>query len=270
MISRKMVPQKTTDQTSLTTNLHSSQITLQRLADPKRFNEILATVPVKLEQVIQCPPISALVHAGAIKSSIEAVLAIEITKASQMLTVGGNLRQGQSLEIAQQLIAQYPHESLEDFCYCLRQGVKGRYNDPGKLFRFDSVVINEWFVKYLDEKAIAAEEALMKEKESLYERTKRTDSDWLQLLTEAVQQSEEVKTTPQSKVFMQKVMDLTEKEIEEEGKATPKKQGYPSTSLSEIRKRELHIQYIRENYDSRTADPLPTWLPENEWLKNQK
>lgn len=247
-------------------------ITLQRLADPRTFHEILATAPVKLEKVLDCPPISALIHAGAHKSSIESVLAIEITKASQMLTVGGNLRQGQSLEIAKELIRANPHESIEDFCYCLRNGVKGKYNDPGKLFRFDVLVINEWFEKYLDEKYQKQEELLMKEKDRIHETVKKSSTDWLQLMQEAVKKTDEdgkTPTVPQSKVFMQKVMDLTEKEIDIEGQDKPKKQGYPSTSLSEIEVRLRHIEYIKQNYDARTAEKLPNWMSEEEWTKRQ-
>lgn len=85
-----------------------------------------------------------------------------------MLTVGGNLREGQALEIAIQLIADYPNESLEDFCLCLRRGIKGVYKVDGKsdIFRFDVLVINNWMKAYLDEKCQVAEDELMKEKES--------------------------------------------------------------------------------------------------------
>jgi hypothetical protein len=221
--------------------------------------EILGSVPSKLEQVLESPPISALVNAGAEKTSIEAVLAIEITKASQMLTVGGNLRQGQSLEIAKDLIAQYPNESLEDFCYCLRNGTRGKYNDAGKLFRFDSVVINEWFAKYLEEKYEAIESKLMKEKDQQY-NTYRKDTDWLQLLQDSLKVAETQ--------GMNGVPKLTDKEIRTEGQEKPKKQSYPSTSKSEIELRLLHIQYIKENYDARTGEKLSTWLPENQWREN--
>ena len=89
-----------------------------------------------------------------------------------MLTVGGNLREGQALEIAIQLIADYPNESLEDFCLMLRRGVKGAYVIDGKsdIFRFDTLVINNWMKAYLDDKCQAAEEQLMKEKEAYKEQ----------------------------------------------------------------------------------------------------
>lgn len=262
--------QRTTDQSLTTTNSPSLQITLQVLADPKRFNEFLATVPVKLEQVIEKPPISQLVRSGLPIATAEALVAIEIAKASNLLTVGGNLRQGQSLEIAKQLIAAYPHESIEDFCYCLRQGIRGKYNEPGKLFRFDVVVINEWFAQYLEEKSQAHEDKLMKEKDTMYQRGKRSESDWLQLLQEAVAKTDQegkTETTPLRKTFMQDVRSLTDKEIQKEGQEKPKAKPYPSMSASEVQKFYLHRQWIAENYDPRTGDPLPGFISESDWLK---
>jgi hypothetical protein len=45
---------------------------------------------------------------------------------------------------------------------------------------------------------------------------------------------------------------------------------YAPPTEEQLAARELHIQWARENYDPITAKPLPTWIPENEWLKNQK
>lgn len=134
-------------------------------ADTVALNAFLEAVPRELELVIERPAVSALINSGLPKENIEACLAIEIAKCANMLTVGGNLRQGQSLEIAKELIATYPNESLEDFCYCLRNGIKGRYSDPGKTFRFDILVIFEWFKAYQDEKYQAIEEKMMREKD---------------------------------------------------------------------------------------------------------
>jgi hypothetical protein len=240
-------------------NSPSLQLMLQRLEDPKQFNTILGTVPVKLSQVIECPPISQLVKAGATIQSLEACLAIEITKASNALTVGGNLRQGQSLEIAKDLIATYPHESLEDFCYCLRNGIKGKYNESGKLFRFDSVVINDWFAQYLEEKYQAIEDKLMAEKDQQYQA--KANADYIELLKEAVEKSDNI--------GMQPVRKLTAREIREEGQEKRKFVPYPSISESELEKKLLHLEWIKQNFDSRTGDPLPTHLPEDEWMKKR-
>lgn len=136
---------------------------VKALNSAEGIKHFLATVPAKIEQVLDRPPVSDLIRGGAKKESIEACLSVQITKAASMLSVGGNLREGQALEIAIGLIADYPNESLEDFCLCLRRGIKGLYGD---IFRFDVLVINGWMKAYLDEKYQVTEDQLMKEKEA--------------------------------------------------------------------------------------------------------
>jgi len=137
-------------------------------AGTEGISHFLASVPSTIDQVLDKPPVSELLRAGAKRNSIEATLAAEIIRTSNKLTVGGNLREGQALDIAIQLIADYPNESLDDFCLCLRRGVKGAYQIDGKsdIFRFDVLVINNWMKAYLDQKCEALENALYKEKDT--------------------------------------------------------------------------------------------------------
>lgn len=136
---------------------------VQGLDSTEGMQRFLASVPAKIENALDRPPVSELIRAGAKKESLEACLALQIVKTSDMLTVGGNLRQGHALEIAVGLIADYPNESLEDFCLCLRRGAKGLYGD---IFRFDIAVINTWMKAYLEDKYQVLEDELMKEKEN--------------------------------------------------------------------------------------------------------
>lgn len=45
---------------------------------------------------------------------------------------------------------------------------------------------------------------------------------------------------------------------------------HPSAPIEVIEKKELHIQYVRENYDVYTGKPNATWIPESEWLEKLK
>lgn len=45
--------------------------------------------------------------------------------------------------------------------------------------------------------------------------------------------------------------------------------GYTPPSEEKVQAHNLHIQYIRENYDPYTGKPLPTWIPEKEWLNSK-
>lgn len=46
--------------------------------------------------------------------------------------------------------------------------------------------------------------------------------------------------------------------------------GHKKADLKKLEAHELHLQYIKENYDPYTGKPLPTWIPETEWLEKQK
>lgn len=200
---------------------------VKTLNSAEGIKHFLATVPATIEQALERPPVSALIRLGAKKESLEACLGLEIAKASNMLTVGGNLREGQALEIAIQLIADYPNESLEDFCLCLRRGVKGAYRVDGKsdIFRFDILVINNWMKAYLDEKYKVLEDQLLKEKDELYKKPVQ-NTDWLQLWKDAIAKSDEeggVKTMSPKRAMLSNLRALTDEEINAEGQEKPKK-----------------------------------------------
>jgi 2,4-dienoyl-CoA reductase-like NADH-dependent reductase (Old Yellow Enzyme family) len=65
------------------------------------------------------------------------------------------------------------------------------------------------------------------------------------------------------------VGQLTHKQIAEEGGWDPKRPDpYPKTNESEIRKKAIHQEYIRSNYDPRTGDKLPGWTEEEPWTES--
>ena len=43
---------------------------------------------------------------------------------------------------------------------------------------------------------------------------------------------------------------------------------YPITTISQAHKHELHLEWCRCNFDKYTADKLPTWKPEQEWIES--
>jgi hypothetical protein len=255
---------------------------LQAINDEKQFAVILNTIPATIDRVLDCAPVSELVRHGAKRANIEAILALEITRVSRLLTVGGNLRDGQSIEIAMQLIQDYPNESLEDFCLCLRRGVKGAY---GEIFRFDILVIYEWFKKYLEEKYVVAENKLREERDSMYSRL---------VVPEPVRSFKRVWDYPaayspvkdskarlilwqlqwdaMSKTSFPKPPPLTDTDVLTEGQITPKQKRYvPEIDPAEWEKKyELRKQYGLENYHIQTGEKLSTWISEEEWLKKKE
>lgn len=253
-------------------SLQHTQAAVVALRDKQTFGHLLANVPRTIEQVLDRPAVSALINAGAKKESVEACLSLEILKTSSMITAGGNLREGHALEIAIQLIAEYPNESLEDFCLCLRRGLKGSYGD---IFRFDAMVIFGWFKQYLEEKYEAIETRMMREKDTQYTAIMVPDpsippSDTL--TEEAKRQKEKERIAAWLEAVKplddKKIPPLTDEDIRLEGKEKPKAKFHPFTPVSVIQQQELHLEWVRKNFDLHTRDKLPTWKPEPEWIES--
>lgn len=229
------------------------------------MDKALALMPNKMELAIKGTPICNITKAiDPIK--VEAFVAFALTKEVAMMWNGDsrlNLQSHQIPIVARTLIMRYESESLADFTLCFRRGVMGYYNnDQDKLLRIDGSVIMSWMAKYMDEKYQIIEGDLMRQKDEFYKQVepiKNSDRDYLQEWLDALKDD-----------GMKGVIKLTEKEILQEGQDKPKAKPYVSTSLSEIRQRELHIQWIRENFDARTSEKLPGWMPENEWIENNK
>lgn len=199
--------------------------------------------------------------------TIAQTLDIHITKLILSLNVKHTMNEGQIKVVVEDLLDKYRNESLEDFILVFK---KARQNEFGDIYRLDSAVIFGWMDKYLEEKYQVIESNLMKEKEGFrenrYEKGKN-DSDWLTKWFDSVKNS-----NPSSTVSMNMSVYkcMSEKEIREEGQEKPKANFYPKTSISELRKRELHWDWIRNNFDPRTGDKLEHWMPEDQWIELQK
>jgi hypothetical protein len=241
----------------------------------KQYTLVLNALPASVKAALDCPPVQELINQGAKLNDLEACLAVEIARVANMLTVGGNLRQGQSVEIARTLIAEYPNESLQDFCLCLRNGMKGHYGD---IFRFDILVIHQWIKAYLNEKCDALEERLMHEKDNQYQtvsaplaqpKTTYTlvyDYPWIFAPVKdgkarriAWEQRWDSMARPKP------VPTISATDILLEGKLKPKAMVYRSTDLSyqkqlDERTRKGRELYFRENYPSASEEDLKRYL----------
>lgn len=121
-------------------------------------------LPNTIEKAIGQPPISSLVKSvglDVLKLQVE----YELTVLSALVSVGGNLTNFSIPFIADQLILQFPNESLADFKLCFQRGAMGAY---GNIQRLDGVTIGVWFKEYLEEKYQAIEAKLMSEKDEPY------------------------------------------------------------------------------------------------------
>jgi hypothetical protein len=237
------------------------------LSNLDSFPHFLATIPRTIDDVLDRPTVSALINAGATKNKIEACLALAIAQSANKLTVGGNLRQGQALQLAIQLIGDYPNESLEDFCLCLKLGVKGTYGD---IFRFDDLVVNQWFKTYLENKYQVIEDKLMREKDNQYAAIMRPDPSLpiqeAQTLSEEAQMQkvkERFKAWREAveAISVKPVLPMTEDDIRKEGQTKPRKAApyTPTVTLAEFNARQKLIRAASKFYEGKRSFNLQTF-----------
>lgn len=152
---------QTTGQKNLSTDLRSELVRCLTSSDFKSVSDML---PKTIEKAIGQPPISSLVRSvGA--DVLQLQVEYELTILSGLVSVGGNLTNFSIPFVAEQMILNYPNESLADFKLCFQRGAMGAY---GNIQRLDGVTIGVWFKEYLDEKYKVVEDMLMSEKESQY------------------------------------------------------------------------------------------------------
>jgi hypothetical protein len=224
-----------------------------------RLDKVPELMPSTIEQASKGTPISVVCQVVDPKK-VEAFIAFELIKLASLVNVDQrlNIQEHQVNFIASQLMTQYKNENLADFALCFKRGAMGMY---GEIFRLDGAVIAGWMQQYMEQKYQFIESELIKEKDEYYKTVIPTNSDrdWHSEWLKAISQTEGIRAATQ----------MTREEIESEGQEWPKKLSYPSTSLSEIEIKERHIQYIRQNYDARTGQPLPGYLTEKEWNEKQ-
>lgn len=217
-----------------------------------RFDAIAKSVPNRVAELLDCETISGLMdHAG--KQPVQTYLEIEIVKLAASVNVNPalNLKDHQVPQIAEMLIETYKWESLEDFTLCFRRGTMGFY---GEIYRLDGAVIGTWMARYLEEKYDALEQRKAKEKPE----------------SKIVERDKDV--VDGSKYIEQMLNEWgtckpTETNNAKENAYQRERLVYTPPTAEQVRERELHLQYIRDNYDPITGKPKEGWIPESEWLK---
>lgn len=249
-----------------------------------RFDHVRRMMPSTIEHAVKYGvPMRVMEQAtGRVVAYIE----FEIIQAAAMLNVDErlNINEHQAPIIAEELYRMFPNESIEDIHLCFRNGVMGKYND--KLLRLDGAVLTDWMRKYLEEKYAESERQLMAEKDTYHpmpvEKPKadpvNPERNLLAALkialthhkTIANKSVEEVAALLKSGKLPADSPELEAQNNAKENAYQRHKMAYKPLSAEEIARRDLHLQYIRENYDVRTGQKLPTWVPEDEWLQRKE
>ena len=229
-----------------------------------QMDKVAAILPKRIEEAVNGTPVSMLTKVVEPRN-IEAFLCVELMKLKAMVNVDDrlNLQSHQMPLIAQTLINDFRNENLADFVICFQRGAMGRYDDL--LLRLDGSVIMHWMAKYLDEKYQVIENNLMKEKEKPYEFVRNESNiDWLEKWKESVGYKEPDKLD----IAAERERQLKDLQFDELKESYDKPESYKrNNELYE--KQQLHIQWIRENFDI-YGKKLPGYIEEEEWIKKQQ
>lgn len=242
-----------------------SQNVIVQALEMKKFDFVSLELPRRIEGTFDLPKVREMILATG-EQKVRAFVEFELIKLAERINVGGNLTDGQIQFIASQLVETYPNETIGDFKLCFERGSSGQY---GKIFKLDGVEVGNWMKVYLDEKYQVLERQLMKEKDDFYTYAKQ-HTDWLKLWEESIKKTDAeggVKTTSKNIHYLNQLRGMTPEEVEVKGQEKPKYEAYPVSSIAEIEKHELHLEWARRNFDTRTGDKLPTWKPEAEWVE---
>ncbi len=224
-------------------------------------------LPTTFKEVFEQPKVFEQVKAIGLPAVLNQI-EYELTLLNDLMSVGGILTNPMIEFIARNLVEMYPKESIADFRLCFERGAMGRY---GSIQRLDGVTIGIWMsgddkgsLCYLDEKYSNHEAILQQEKKT----EKAIDLSDIVTDDEKVNGYLEQMKANAKEAKIQNVMSLTDKEIRKFGKEKPVV-GTPwkPMTINEIEAHDLHNQWIRENHDLYTGHKLPTWISEEEFLK---
>lgn len=165
--------------------------------------------------------------------NVAIALDVQLTRLVASLNLKWNVNDSQIKDIVQDLIEQFPNESIEDFVLCFKKARKGQF---GELMRLDSPIIFTWMKAYLEEKYQQVEAKWKAKKEEEKKQVApKGGNDWFKVWKESVDK------LPHSKRF-----DLTQEEIEKEGQVKPPPIEYNPSPVAQIEMINRHKEKITE------------------------
>jgi len=217
------------------------------LLKAKNWTELVKSVPNSVEKIMDEPLICQLVKQVG-KDSLQQLLEAEIIRLANQMNVSNNINATQVPFIAETLLDTYPTESLADFILVFKRGSIGFYGNT--YHKLDCATIMEWMAKHIEEKAIYRE----RDNTRLKQAESAVKIDYAAYI-ERRKKAEEMERESKIAAIVKK---------DELGQF---REGYKPLSEEELLKRELHLEWIRENVHPITKKLIG--IPEEEWLKKK-
>ena len=185
---------------------------------------------------------------------------IQLTKLAASFNMNLNLKDYQIAQIVEDLMAEFPNETIEDFIYVFRQARLGTY---GEVYRLDSAVVFGWFKSHLERKYEAVEAKLMAEKDKPYEVQVSKDV----LPIEKAQGYIDQILKDLSQIETKAIAPMDQAEIKKLGHEKAPKSTYRPPSAEYVTLHKLQIEWMKECFDPLTGKPNDRHLSFDEWCK---
>ncbi len=172
----------------------------------------------KTADLLQAAPMAQLINVAkqdgtvsVLEKKITDEIKLSLTKC--MHGLGIDLAPAAVSTLAEDIAEVYKYESVEDICYCLKQGRQGVYSDIQMYGKFNMIIFQQWMARHLDkkytekEKQIEAAKQVEKEeisRDEFYERGMKLREE-LQKIADSKRVSDENYHKERTKYFADKL-----------------------------------------------------------------
>ena len=185
------------------------------------------------------------------KNEAAKTISAQLDKLARLFQIP-NWDQMNTVLLTEWIMDTYPNELTETIISAL-----SRPRIDSKVWRLTPDTITEWMQYEIEREAQERERQVHNAKQEEF-RIEWTDQQFKEI-QEAIDKAEGFKAGQR----------MSDKEVMQEGQTRPKWTKPTYTSAEYIRSRELHLQWIRENFDPITAQKKATWISEEEWNTRQ-
>lgn len=204
-----------------------------------------------MASIMDATPICVLKRTAGTES-IQKFIEYELIKLSALVNVVNNLKPHQIVFTAETIIENYPAESLEDIVLCFRRGAMGYY---GKIYhQLDTSTIMGWMAEHIDEKCNYLEKGTKATQEE--EKQMQVDYEAFKKKIEQKRKETEIREAKERELDIRRFVD----------KADAVKYQTPAEIAVQ---KQLHLEWIKQNYHPITGKPLDTWMAEDDWISEK-